>query len=220
MCGRFTFQPPEESYRQFHIINRLDSLIPRYNIALGQMVPVIIANSPRQVVLMRWGLIPHWAKDAKTAYKMINARVETLTQRPAFRGLLSHHRCLVPACGSYEWKAEGREKTPYYIHPQDEQFISFAGLYDVWQRPQGEDLYTFTIITTDADESMAKLHHRMPVILARELEEDCLDPELTQAQDVLDVLSRSTRLELDAYPVSRMVNRPSMDSELLIQRVE
>jgi putative SOS response-associated peptidase YedK len=184
------------------------------------MVPVIIANSPRRIVLMRWGLIPHWAKDAKTAYKMINARVETLTQRPAFRCLLSHHRALVPACGYYEWQGEGRDITPYYIHPQDDQYLAFAGLYDVWQRPDGEDLYTFTIITSDADESMAKLHNRMPVILARALEDAWLDPELTKAQDVLDVLSHSTGLELDAYPVSRMVNKPSVDNESLIQRVE
>jgi putative SOS response-associated peptidase YedK len=164
-------------------------------------------------------LIPHWAKDAKMAYTMINARVETLTQRPAFRGLLSHHRCLVPACGYYEWQGQGREKTPYYIHPQEQQYIAFAGLYDTWTTPDGEDLYPFTIITTDADEFMAKLHNRMPVILARELEEAWLDPELTKALDVLDLLSRSTGLELDAYPVSRMVNRPSVDSSALIQRV-
>jgi putative SOS response-associated peptidase YedK len=219
MCGRFTFQPTEAFYERFRIVNRFDTLTARYIIALGQMVPVIIANSSRQIVLMRWGLIPHWAKDAKTAYKMINARVETLTQRPAFRGLLSHHRALVPASGFYEWQGKGREKTPYYIHPQDDQYIAFAGLYDTWTTPDGEDLYTFTIITTEADPFMAKLHNRMPVILARELEDDWLDPALTQARDVLDVLSRSTGLELDAYPVSRMVNRPSMDSELLIQRV-
>jgi putative SOS response-associated peptidase YedK len=102
MCGRFPFQPTEAVYERFHIVNRLDGLTARYNIAPGQMVPVIIAQSPRQIVLMRWGLIPHWAKDQKTAYKMINARVETLTQRPAF--LLAAHRCLVPACGFYEWK--------------------------------------------------------------------------------------------------------------------
>jgi putative SOS response-associated peptidase YedK len=114
MCGRFTFQPTEAVYERFHIVNHLDGLTARYNIAPGQMVPVIIAQSPRQIVLMRWGLIPHWAKDQKTAYKMINARIETLTQRPAFRSLLAAHRCLVPACGCYEWKAEGRDKTPYY----------------------------------------------------------------------------------------------------------
>jgi putative SOS response-associated peptidase YedK len=184
------------------------------------MVPVIVTNSPRRVVLMRWGLIPHWAKDEKTAYKMINARVETLTQRPAFRSLLAAHRCLVPASGFYEWKAEGREKTPYYIHSQSELFMAFVGLHDVWINPKGEDLYTFTIITTEANDFMARLHNRIPVILVRELEEAWLDPALTQAHDVLDLLSRSTGLELDAYPVSRMVNKPSIDSHALIQRVE
>jgi putative SOS response-associated peptidase YedK len=137
-----------------------------------------------------------------------------------FRGLLSHNRALIPACGYYEWQGEGREKTPYYIHPKREPFVAFAGLYDTWTRPDGEELYTFTIITTEADPIMARLHHRMPVIMARELEEAWLDPELTKAQDALDLLSRSTGLKLDAYPVSQMVNKPSHESELLIQRVE
>jgi putative SOS response-associated peptidase YedK len=220
MCGRFTFQPTEEFYRRFHIANRLDGLVARYNIAPGQMVPVIISQTPNQVVLMRWGLIPHWAKEEKTAYKMINARVETLAQRPAFRGLLTAHRCLVPASGFFEWRAEPRDKTPYYIYPKSNQFFAFAGLYDVWTRPDGEELYTFTIITKNSDEFMAHLHDRMPVILERELEDAWLDKEITSAREVLDILEKSTGVALDAYPVSRMVNKPSVDSEDLIQRVE
>jgi putative SOS response-associated peptidase YedK len=217
MCGRFTFQPTEAFYERFEVSDRLDALVPRYNIAPGQMVPVIIANSPRRIVCMRWDLIPHWAKDEKAAHNMINARVETLTQRPAFRGLLSHNRCLVPASGFYEWQGEGRDKTPYHIYPEDQPYLALTGLYDVWITPTGEKLYTFTIITTEADPFMARLHNRMPLILARELEDAWLDPQLTKAQDVLDILSRSPGLELDAYPVSRMVNRPSVDGELLIQ---
>jgi putative SOS response-associated peptidase YedK len=219
MCGRFTFQPTEEFYKRFHLTNRLDTLVARYNIAPGQLVPVIISQSPNQVVLMRWGLIPHWAKEEKAAYKMINARVETLAQRPAFRGLLAANRCLVPASGFFEWRAEPRGKTPFYIHPKSHQFFAFAGLYDVWIRPDGEELYTFTIITKDADEFMARLHNRMPVILERALEDAWLDREITSAREVLDILERSNGVTLDAYPVSRMVNRPSMDSKVLIQRV-
>ncbi len=219
MCGRYTFQPTEDFYRRFNITNRLDSLVARYNIAPSQMVPVIIGNSPRWVVLMRWGLIPHWAKDAKTPYKMINARVETLTQRPAFRGLLSHNRALVPACGYYEWQKGGRQKMPYYIHPQEEPYLAFAGLYDVWQRPDSGDLYTFTIITTEADPFMAQLHNRMPVILDRDLEDAWLDTEITSAGEVLDILARSAGVTVDAYPVSRLVNKPTVDSKLLIRRV-
>ena len=219
MCGRFTFQPTEQFYERFQIINRLDSLVPRYNIAPGQMVPVIIANSPRRIVLMRWDLIPHWAKDAKTAYNMMNARVETLTQRPAFRGLLSHNRAFIPACGYYEWKAEERDKTLYDIHPQNEPFVAFAGLYDVWIHPTGEELYTVTIITTEADPFMARLHNRMPVVLERDLENDWLDMEITSTSDVLGILERSAGVPLDAYPVSRLVNKPSVDGQELIRPI-
>jgi putative SOS response-associated peptidase YedK len=120
---------------------------------------------------------------------MINAWVETLAQRPAFRGLLSHNRASVPACGSYEWQGEGREKTPYAIHPQREPLVAFTILYDTWTTPDGEDLSTFTIITTEAEPFMAWLHNRMPVVLDKDLETPWLDPELTQAPDVLDVLS-------------------------------
>ena len=217
MCGRYTFQPTEEFYRRFNLANRLNGLMPRYNIAPGQMVPVIIAQSPRLIVRMRWGLIPHWAKDQKTAYKMINARVETLTQRPAFRGLLSHNRCLVPASGFYEWQGAGRDKTPYYIHPEGQPYVAFAGLYDVWINPRGEELFTFTIITTEADPFMARLHNRMPVVLERELEDAWLDPEVTSTSEVLGLLERSAGVPLDAYPVSRMVNKPSVDGQELIR---
>jgi putative SOS response-associated peptidase YedK len=220
MCGRFTFQPSEEFYERFQIVNRLDGLVARSNIAPGQMVPVIIAQSPTQVMLMRWGLIPHWAKEEKTAYKMINARVETLTQRPAFRSLLGTNRCLVPASGFYQWREEGRGKTPYYIYPRSGAFFAFAGLYDVWTKPDGEALYTFTIITKDADEFMAHLHNRMPVILERELEDDWLNTAITSAREVLDILERSAGMTLDAYPVSRMVNKPSVEGQALIQPVE
>jgi len=220
MCGRFTFQLTEEFYQRFHVVNRLDGLVARYNIAPGQMVPVIISQSPNQVMLMRWGLIPHWAKDQKTAYKMINARVETLAQRPAFRSLVAANRCLVAASGYYEWKGDGRDKTPYYIHPNAQAYIAFAGLYDVWAKPDGEALYTFTIITKDASEFMAHLHNRMPVILERELEDAWLDQEVTSAKEVLDILARSSGLPLDAYPVSRMVNKPSVDCQELIRPIE
>jgi putative SOS response-associated peptidase YedK len=191
--------------------------VARYNIAPGQMVPVMIANSSRQVMLMRWGLIPHWAKDAKSGYKMINARMETLAQRPAFRSLLAANRCLVPAGGFYEWRAEPRSKTPFYIHPKSHQFFAFAGLYDVWTRPEGEAIHTFTIITKGADDFMAHLHHRMPVILERDLEDAWLDGEITSAREVLDILERSSGVALDAYPVSRMVNKPSVDRQELMQ---
>jgi putative SOS response-associated peptidase YedK len=151
---------------------------------------------------------------------MINARVETLAQRPAFRSLLAANCCLAPASGFYEWKGDGRGKTPYYIHPRSNQFFAFAGLYDVWTKLDGEELHTFTIITKDADDFMAQLHNRMPVILERDLEHDWLDTEITNAREVLDILERSAGVTLDAYPVSRMVNKPSVDGQELIRPIE
>jgi putative SOS response-associated peptidase YedK len=219
MCGRLTFQPHEEFYQRFQMTNRLDGLVTRDHIAPGQMVPVLIAQSPRRIVPMRWGLIPHWANDAKTAYKMIKARVETLTQRPAFRGLLSYHRGLVPASGFYEWQGEGRDKTPYDIHPEGQPSRACAGLYDVWITPRGEALSTCTIITTEADPFMASLYHRMPVVLERELEDEWLDPEITSTRDILGILERSAGVPLDTYPVSRLVNKPSVDGEELIRPI-
>jgi putative SOS response-associated peptidase YedK len=217
MRGRLTFQPREACYQRFQMTNRLDGLVTRDNIAPGQMIPVIIAQSPRRIVLMRWGLIPHWAKDAKTAYKMMNARVETLTQRPAFRGLLSHNRCLVPASGFYEWQGEGRDKTLYDIHSEGQPYLACAGLYDVWITPRGEELSTFTIITTEADPFMARLHNRMPVVVEKELEHDWLDTQITSTSDVLGILERSAGVPLDAYRVSRLVNKPSADGQELIR---
>jgi putative SOS response-associated peptidase YedK len=219
MCGRFTLEPTEEFYEWFQTDNRLDSLVPRYNIAPGQMVPVLIGNRPHRLVLMRWGLIPHWAKDPKMGYKMINARVETLTQKPAFGGLLRAQRCLVPASGFYEWKLEQRTKTPYYIHPTAARFFAFAGLYDVWTNPEGKEISSFTIITKAADTVVAQLHQRMPVILERELEDDWLDPTITDVQTVLAMLQQSAGVPLATYPVSRMVNTPSADTRALIEPV-
>jgi putative SOS response-associated peptidase YedK len=221
MCGRFTLEPTASFYERFEITNRLDAITARYNIAPGQRVPVVIAHSPNQVVLMRWGLIPHWAKDEKSSYKMINARIETLTQKPSYRGLLARNRCLVPASGYYEWKAEerGNTKIPYYIHPSSGSFVAFAGLFDSWTNPKGEELQTFTIVTKDADEEMARLHNRMPVVLAREDEQAWLDPDITAPTQAVEILARSAGAPLDTYPVSRMVNKPSVDGKELIQPV-
>jgi putative SOS response-associated peptidase YedK len=130
----------------------------------------------------------------------------------------SNHSCL----STYpvhitEWKAEAGGKTPYYIHPTSHEFFAFAGLYDTWTTSEGEEIHTFTIITKDSDGFVAQLHNRMPVIFDRDLEDAWLDPTITSANEVLDILERSTGVTLDAYPVSRMVNKPSVDREFLIQ---
>jgi putative SOS response-associated peptidase YedK len=127
---------------------------------------------------------------------------------------------MIPASGYYEWKAEAHGKSPYYIRPTSHEFFAFAGLYDVWTNPDGEEIHTFTIITKDADGFVAQLHNRMPVMLDRDLEDAWLDNEITSASEVLDTLERSAGVTLDVYPVSRMVNKPSVDSQALIQRLE
>jgi putative SOS response-associated peptidase YedK len=148
MCGRFTLDPTTKFYERFKVSKRLD-LTARYNIAPSQDVPVIIRNSPNRIVMMRWGLIPHWAKDESIGYKMNNARAETITEKPAYRGLLRSKRCIVPASGFYEWQATGdKGKQPYYIHADAGEYLPFAGLYDIWENPEGREIYSFTIITT------------------------------------------------------------------------
>src|SRR3989344_516811 len=132
MCGRFVFTPGGKSAftTRFDIENDIE-VEDRYNIAPGSMVPVVTRHSPNQVVLMRWGLIPHWAKDPKIGYKMINARLETVKEKPSYRSSLKSKRCLVPASGFYEWQKEKGGKVPHYIHMKEEPLFAFAGLYDV-----------------------------------------------------------------------------------------
>jgi len=172
MCGRYTLVPNNDFYNRFEAENRLDDLLPHYNIAPGQTLPVITHNSPNQVVLMRWGLIPSWAKDPKIAYHTINAKAETVATKPAFRSSFKTKRCLVPASGFYEWKKlDSKKKQPFYFQLKSQELFSFAGLYDIWKNENGEEHKTYTIITTVANEDVAIVHDRMPVILNKKDEE-------------------------------------------------
>jgi putative SOS response-associated peptidase YedK len=193
MCGRFTLDPTIEFYERFKIANRLDDLMARYNIAPTQDVPVIIHNSPNRLVMMRWGLIPHWAKDESIGYKMINARAETITQKPSFRSLIRSKRCIVPASGFYEWKQiEGKGKQPYYIHADAGEYLPFAGLYDTWKNPEGREINSFTIITTQPTANLQAIHNRMPVILEPKAEEVWLNPDVTDPQELTPLLHPDT----------------------------
>src|SRR5215831_15988983 len=148
MCGRFTLDPTTKLYERFDIQNRLE-IKARYNIAPSQDVPVIVHNSPNRLVMMRWGLIPHWAKDENIGYRMINAKAETITEKPSFKNLLPSKRCIVPASGYYEWqKTEEKGKQPFYIHDENDEYLPFAGLYTSWKNAEGEEILSFTIITT------------------------------------------------------------------------
>jgi putative SOS response-associated peptidase YedK len=221
MCGRYALVPDNDGtfQRRFSLDAPRDEPQPRYNVAPTQTLPVIVRNSPNRVAMMRWGLIPSWAKDAAIGNRMINARAETVAEKPAFRRPLRSQRCLVPASGFFEWKREGDGKTPHFIHLPDEPLFAFAGLYDVWRDPDGQSVQSYTILTTEANAVMAPIHNRMPVILRREDEEEWLDPANSEVEQLLPLLRPYPAEEMAAYPVARLVNSPTNDVPAVLERV-
>ena len=202
MCGRMTLDPTTKFEERFEVSNRLENRTARYNIAPTQDVPVIIRNSPNRIEMMRWGLIPSWAKDQSIGNKMINARAETITEKPSFRRLLPSKRCIVPASGYYEWQATEKGKQPYYIHADAGEYLPFAGLYDIWKNPEGIEIYSFTIITTQPTINLKSIHDRMPVILEPEAEEVWLNPDVTDPKVLTPLLHPYEVKALSFYPVS------------------
>jgi putative SOS response-associated peptidase YedK len=223
MCGRYTLSKLEQLLRQFPAIIPLPpGLMPRFNIAPTQPVPVIANNHPDRVELFQWGLIPSWSKDSSCSGRMINARAETLAERPSFRTALKRRRCLVPADGFYEWRKEpdGKTKTPMYVRRRDGEPFAFAGLWDVWHTPDGSVVPSCTVITTAPNELMAPIHDRMPAILPRSAYERWLSPREQDAVDMTALLQPYPAAELEAYPVSRMVNSPRNEGAELMNRVD
>src|SRR3990172_3651930 len=220
MCGRFGFIPKDNFYERFTIANKLDKLPVHYNIAPGMTVPVIVRNSPNTVVLMRWGMVPFWAKDPRIGYKMINARAEGIDQNPAFRKPFRSQRCLIPSSLFYEWKLVGKEKMPYVIKLKNTDTFAFAGLYDVWKDAEGFPVKTFAIITTEPNEMMMSIHNRMPVIMDEDAEDVWLDPTVIDAQKLLILLKPFKASEMEAYPVSKLVNNPVNDTADVIKSQE
>jgi putative SOS response-associated peptidase YedK len=189
----------------------------RYNIAPTQSVVAAIGqfsdNTQRQLRWMQWGLIPSWAKDPKIGSKLINARAETVAEKPSFRSAFRQRRCLIPADGFYEWQqVEGsRQKQPYFIRLQDERPFAFAGLYDRWASPDGEVLETCTILTTTANELIAPIHDRMPVILYPQDYDFWLDTSSFESERLQALLIAYPSVSMTLYPVSTMVNSPKND---------
>ncbi|GAA3935871.1 SOS response-associated peptidase [Hymenobacter algoricola] len=213
MCGRYTFTTPQPVIEERFEASFVRDMVPNYNAAPSQALPVITNAEPGRIQLVRWGLLPGWVKDVKTAPKPINARAETLSEKPSFRQLLQRRRCLVLADSFYEWQQTAGPtgpKTPHRILLRNEQPFAFAGLWDEWaDRSTGEVLPTFTIITTEPNELMASLHHRMPVILPdRAAELAWLDDSLSVAvhQQLLRPYAASLMQE---YVVSTQVNSPA-----------
>lgn len=219
MCGRFTatFEFREIKIR-WNLQHDLPVFAPRYNIAPSQDVPVIVRRAEgNQIMPMHWGLVPSWAKDPSIGQRMINARAETLAEKPSFKRLIGTHRCLVPADGFYEWRREGKRKVPVWVHLKNKEPFGFAGLWDLWRQPEGAELYSFTIITTDANELLRNIHDRMPVMLDSLAGEQWLDPTFTSFRTLSFLLRPFPSERMEAHDVSTLVNSPANDTEECIE---
>ena len=221
MCGRFTLRQADGLADRFQLDLVLDAPAPRYNVAPTQAVPIVVQRDDgRQLTEARWGLIPSWAKDPSIGNRLINARAETLAERPSFRSALRARRCLIPADGFYEWAVAAREATgesrrgraskqPYFIHRRDDALFAFAGLYEVWRDPAGQSITSCTIVTTTPNALMQPLHDRMPAILLPEHEADWLAPDAVEAGLWPALLQPYPDEMLEARPVSPLVNSPA-----------
>ena len=215
MCGRYTQTAKLQDLMDRFGIDEPDfELAPRYNLAPSQDAPVVGVNpntpDTRTLRLMRWGLVPYHGRDA--AKPIINARAETLAQRPAFRWLLPRRRCLVPADGFYEWRKEGRMRTPMRFTLRSAEVFAFAGLWDRWLQPDGTPLHSFTIVTTSPNSLLERVHDRMPAILRPEDEAKWLDPAVTAPATLSQLLKPYPAELMDGYCVSRAVNSSVNDS--------
>ncbi len=211
MCGRFTLTvDPADLQMQLDLKDVPADLKPRYNIAPTQPVAVVTSAQERKVEIFQWGLIPSWSKDPSMASRMINARAETIHEKPAYRTPFARKRCLILADGFYEWKQLEKGKQPHYINLASGGLFAFAGLWDDWTSPEGDERRTCTIITCEPNELMARLHNRMPVILDKDVMWDWLNPTATPIE--LKAMLVPYAKAMKAYPVSRLVNAPENDT--------
>ena len=209
MCGRFTLRASASEIAEFFELMRdlVEWDQPRFNIAPTQSILAVReASTGREPVRLRWGLIPSWSKDTKMAASMINARAETVAEKPAFRSAFRRRRCLVPVSGFYEWQRDGKVKTPYLVSPRNEALFGFAGLWEKWQAPDGELVESCTILTTSPNELMATIHDRMPVILTPKDFGVWLDPQVDDVGVLTALLVPHSADEMQAEQVSDIVN--------------
>jgi putative SOS response-associated peptidase YedK len=220
MCGRFSITNPQAIKSEFNLREEID-FPPRYNIAPSQTIPIIKEdeNGLKRLAMVRWGLMPFWAKDPKIAYKMINARAETLAEKPAFREAYKKRRCLIPADGFYEWKYNGKSKQPYYIHIKNKGMFAFAGLWESWKAPGGNIVESATIITTrEHSPALADIHDRMPLIVNPKLRELWFDLTLDPIHN-LHFLNAFEPIKIELFPVGNVVNDPKNDVPECVKKV-
>jgi len=213
MCGRFSLTTDIlKLQQQFNFeFNDEITINPRFNIAPSQQVLTIGSDGGKRIgTTMKWGLLPFWSKDVKIGYKMINARAESIDEKPSFRTPFKSKRCLVLADGFYEWKKEGKEKQPFRFVMKEEKPFAFAGLWDQWNKA-GESLYTCTIITTRPNKVTEEVHDRMPVILDEDVYDIWLNPKTDDTDYLKSLLIPYPAEKMKAYPVSQIVNSPKND---------
>lgn len=224
MCGRFTLTATfPEIIDRFEIQNLFDEdfYSPNYNVAPSQNVLAVINDGTyNRLGYLRWGLIPYWANDPKIGYKMINARAETLTEKPSYRNAYKKRRCLILADSFYEWKRhEDKSKTPMRIKLKSDDLFAMAGLWETWKSPDDESIHSCTVITTKPNELVKDIHDRMPVILKPEDESVWLDKSITDTDRLNDLLAPLPEDLMEAYEVSSLVNSPKNNSPNLIQKI-
>lgn len=223
MCGRYTLTCTPEVLAEAFRLDATPDLQPRYNVAPSQGVACVRAGLPsrkREAVTLRWGLIPSWASDPAMGMKLINARAETVAEKPSFRQPFRERRCLVPADGYYEWKREGSRKQPYHIRLNSERPFAFAGLWDRWTGADGKTIESCTILTTTPNERLASIHDRMPVIVPPAAYEPWLDPGLQDARRLVPFLTPYPADAMIAVPVSRLVNDPRVDDARCLEALD
>jgi putative SOS response-associated peptidase YedK len=224
MCGRFTLTAPvDQLMDRFDVEFFLqeDEYLPSYNVAPSQSVLAVINNGAHNKMgFLRWGLIPPWAKDISIGYKMINARAETLTEKPSFRNAYKKKRCLIVADSFYEWKRiDSKTKTPMRIKLKSDELFAMAGLWESWKSPEGNSIFSCSVITTQPNELVQDIHDRMPVILKPEDERFWLDPSITDTTKLQHLLKPLDQRLMEVYEVSPLVNSPKNNSIELIQKI-
>jgi putative SOS response-associated peptidase YedK len=217
MCGRYLILSSPEAFRRLFGYPQQPSFPPRYNVAPTQPVPIVrMAEGQRQFALVRWGLLPPWVKDPRNFSLLVNARAESINEKPAFRNAMRRRRCLFPADGFYEWKDEAGRKRPFCVRPKDRQPIAFAGLWETWMGPHGEEMESAAIITTDANRELARLHPRMPVIIPAQAFDLWLDCARADAMIATALLDPAPEGLLEAHEISTAINRAANEGPALI----
>jgi len=225
MCGRGSLSKTkkelEKRFQATFYLEELDryDLLPNFNVAPTQFHPVITSQDPDHMQFYKWGLVPYWAKEEKIGSKMINARIETITEKPAFRQAIQKRRCIVPFDGFYEWKKRGKQKIPYLISRKDDQTFAIAGIWETWKTPSGPLLHTFSVLTQTPNALMAEIHDRMPAILLPEQESIWLDEEIS-GEEVIKIIAPYPDHLLKAHPVSSKVNNVRTNTPDLIKEVD